>query len=199
MGLAKVFLIRGFLVGERKNCKCTLPSFFFFLLPLFQQGDSEFKSVYFPCNFTALHLSVGSGETSVVPPTHQARGLPNRILSLGGDGENQKFSKFDGVGDFHSEKTKLMKETDFSTNPYFKLQQFQYHAGFFLSCLRVPRNLFLSERFSIALSTLNIYCFESFRKRCVMNSGVNRKGVSYKRLLIWLISFKTVTQLLKRI
>lgn len=58
---------------------------------------------------------------SVVPPTHQARGLPNRLLSLGRDGENQQFSKF-GAGDFHSEKTKLMKETDFSTNPYFKLQ-----------------------------------------------------------------------------
>lgn len=67
----------------------------------------------------------------MVPPTHQARGLPNRLLSLGGEGENQQFSKFDRAGDFHSEKTKLMKETDFSMNPYFKLQQFQYHAGFF--------------------------------------------------------------------
>lgn len=138
MGVVKVFLIRGFLVGERKNCKCTLPSFFvfFFLAPLFQQGDSEFKSVCFPWNFTALHLSVGSGETSVVPPTHQARGLLNRLLSLGGDGENQQFPKFDGAGDFHSEKTKLLKETDFSMNLYFKLQQFQYHAGFFFVLLQ---------------------------------------------------------------
>lgn len=181
MGLVKVFLIRGFLVGERKNCKCTLPSFFC-LVPLFQQGDSEFKSVYFPCSFTALHLSVGSGETSVVPPTHQARGFPNRLLSLGGDGENQQFSKSDGAGDFHSEKTKLMKETDFSTNPYFKLQQFQYHAGFFLSCLRVPRKLFLSEGFSIALSTVNIYYSESFRERCIMNSGVKRKSCMLKKI-----------------
>lgn len=122
MGLVNVFLIRGFLVGERKNCKCTLPSTHFFLVPLFQQRDSQFKSVYFSLQFDSFApLTVGPGETSVDPPTHQLRGLSNRLPSLGGDGENQQFSKSDGAGDFHSEKTKIMKETDFSTTVYFDL------------------------------------------------------------------------------
>lgn len=66
-------------------------------------------------------LTVGPGEMSVVPPTHQLRGLSNRLTSLGGDGENQQFSKSDRAEDFHSEKTKIMKETDFSTTVYFDL------------------------------------------------------------------------------
>lgn len=66
-------------------------------------------------------LTVGPGETSVVPPTHQLRGLSSRLSSLGGDGENQQFSKSDRAENFHSEKTKIMKETDFSTTVYFDL------------------------------------------------------------------------------
>jgi len=140
MRLVNVFLIRGFLVGERKNCKCTLPSTHFFLVPLFQQGDSQFKSVYFSLQFYSFApLTIGPLETSVVPPTHQPRGLPNRFPSLGGDKENQQFSKSDVAEYFHSEKTKLLKETDFPTTSYFNL--FQYHVGFFLSCFRVPRKI----------------------------------------------------------
>lgn len=40
-------------------------------------------------------------------------GLHNRPPSLGGERENQQFSKSHRAGDFHSEKTKLMKALTF--------------------------------------------------------------------------------------
>lgn len=104
----------------------------------------------------------------MVPPTHQPRGLPSRLPSLGGDGENQQFSKSDGAGDFHSEKTKLMKETDFSTTTYINLSIALSVPCRFFFCLASEslEKFFPSKGFSIAFSTVNICYSESFREMC---------------------------------
>lgn len=120
---------------------------------------------------------------SVVPICSQSQGLQNRPPSFGEDGENQQFSKSVRAGDFHSEKTKLMKENNFQLLVIVICpQQFQYHVGFLCLASESLEKFFLSKGFSVALSTVNMYYSESLRERCVMNSGINRKGSMLKKI-----------------